>query len=334
MKACFFAESPENRLNFVFAQRRDRFAQYLDLLDEPVLLSQLDEKKELLQEVEVILSTWGIPALTEDQVRTYFPNLKLLLYSAASVRYFAEGYLKAGVTVVTAAQAMADFVAQYSVAAIYHLNKGFYTAARLYREKGYRTGKDFAQNESPGNYESRIGILGAGAIGSRVIKQLKAYPFEILVFDPFLPPEKAKEWNVRLTSLEEIFATCDVVSNHLANNPQTVDMLDYKLFSSMPKHATFLNTGRGAQVVEADLARALREEPGRFALLDVTRQEPCPPDHEFWSLQNLLMTPHIAGVGFKEVWAYDDLLLEELQRYLEGKSLRHAVTLDMLATMA
>lgn len=334
MKACFFADKAENRLEFVFAQRRDAFAKYLDLVDEPVLLCELDEKKELLQDVEVILGTWGVPALTEEQVREYFPKLKLLLYSAASVRYFADGYLKAGVTVVTAAQAMADFVAQYSVAAIYHLNKGFYTAAKIYRAKGYRCGKDFSQNDCPGNYQSRIGILGAGAIGSRVIEQLKSYPFEILVFDPFLPAEKAKEWNVRLTSLEEIFATCDVVSNHLANNPQTVDMLDYKLFSSMPKHASFLNTGRGAQVVEADLARALREEPGRFALLDVTRQEPCPPEHEFWSLDNLLMTPHIAGVGFKEVWAYDDLLLEELQRYLAGQPLRHAVTMEMLATMA
>ena len=334
MKACFFADRAENRLEYVFAQRRDQFAQYLDLVEEPVLSSQLDEKRKLLQDVEVILSTWGTPALSESQVRTYFPKLKLLLYSAASVRYFAEGYLKAGVTVVTAAQAMADFVAQYSVAAIYHLNKGFYTSARLYREKGYTIGKAFAQKDSPGNYESRIGILGAGAIGSRVIEQLRAYPFEILVFDPFLPPEKAAEWNVRLTSLEEVFASCDVVSNHLANNPQTVDKLNYKLFSSMPKHAAFLNTGRGAQVVEADLARALREEPGRFALLDVTREEPCPPEHEFWSLNNLLMTPHIAGVGFKEVLAYDDLLLEELKRYMESKPLRHAVTLDMLATMA
>ena len=58
--------------------------------------------------MEVILSTWGTPALTEEEVRRYFPKLRLLLYSAASVRYFAEGYLKAGVTVVTAAQAIAS----------------------------------------------------------------------------------------------------------------------------------------------------------------------------------------------------------------------------------
>ena len=76
------------------------------------------------------------------------------------------------------------------------------------------------------------------------------------------------------TSLEEIFQECQTISKHIANNPQTVGMLDYHLFSQMRPDAAFINTGRGAQVVETDLVRALKEEPGRFALLDVTWPEP------------------------------------------------------------
>ena len=334
MKACLFCEDGTNRLDFVFAARRAAFEKRLELLEEPVFRSELERKRAALGEMEVILSTWGTPALSEAEVRRYFPKLKLLLYSAASVRYFAEGYLKAGVTVVTAAQAMADFVAQFTVAAIYHLNKGFYRAARLYREGRFREGKDYAQRVAPGNYEASVGILGAGAIGSRVIEQLNHYRFDILVFDPFLSDERLSALGARRATLEQVFSECDVISNHLANNPQTEDMLDYSLFSRMKKDASFLNTGRGAQVVEADLARALREEPGRFALLDVTRQEPVPADHEFLTLPNMLLTPHIAGVGRQEVLAYDDLLLEELDRWLAGEPLRHAVTLDMLRTMA
>ena len=140
MKACFFTTNPENRLRFVFDGRQKEFEKRLELLPEPVLLSEMEEKRAQLAEVEVILSTWGMPALTEAQVREFFPKLRLVLYSAASVRYFAEGYLDAGVTVVTAAQAMADFVTQYTVAAIYHLNKGFYRSAELYRSGRFDEG--------------------------------------------------------------------------------------------------------------------------------------------------------------------------------------------------
>ncbi|NLB38028.1 MAG: hydroxyacid dehydrogenase [Clostridiales bacterium] len=334
MKACYFTTDTSNRLDFVFADREAVIAQNLTMLDTPVRQSELDARKAEIADVEVILSTWGTPALTKEQVQTYFPKLKLLLYAAGSVKYFAQGYLDAGVTVVTANQAMADFVAQFTVAAIYHLNKGFYRAAQLYREESFLAGKDFSINHCPGNYETTVGLLGAGAIGTRVIQQLQSYPFIILVFDPFMSDARAQELGVTKASLEEIFAKSDIISNHLANNPETVGMITYAHFSKMGPHASFLNTGRGAQLVEADLARALREEPGRFALLDVTTQEPLPRDHEFWTLSNMILTPHIAGYGCREVRAYSDLLMAELRRYLNGEPLQHAVKPEALARMA
>ena len=69
MKACFFTTNPENRLRFVFDGRQKEFEKRLELLPEPVLLSEMEEKRAQLAEVEVILSTWGMPALTEAQVR-------------------------------------------------------------------------------------------------------------------------------------------------------------------------------------------------------------------------------------------------------------------------
>ncbi len=334
MKACYFTIDNSDRLDFVFADREAVIAKNLDMLDTPVRQSEMDARRAEIADVEVILSTWGTPVLTKEQVQEYFPKLKLLLYAAGSVQYFARGYMDAGVTVVTANQAMADFVAQFTVAAIYHLNKGFYRAAKLYREDSFGAGKNFSIDHCPGNYETTVGLLGAGAIGTRVIKQLKAYPFDILVFDPFMNDARANELGVKKAELHDIFSRSDIISNHLANNPQTVGMITYEHFSRMGAHASFVNTGRGAQLVEADLARALREEPGRFALLDVTTQEPLPRNHEFWSLPNMILTPHIAGYGCREVRAYSDLLMEELKRYLNGEPLQHAVSADRLATMA
>lgn len=334
MKACYFATDSSDSLDFVFADRKAVIAKNLTMLASPVRESELDERRAEIADVEVILSTWGTPALTREQVMTYFPKLKLLLYAAGSVKYFAHGYLEAGVTVVTANQAMAEFVAQFTVAAIYHLNKGLYRVARMYREESFAAGKHYAINYCPGNYETTVGLLGAGAIGTRVIRQLMKRPFQILVFDPFMTDEQAKALDVHKATLEEVFSQSDIISNHLANNPETVGMLTYDLFSRMGPNTSFVNTGRGAQVVEADLARALREEPGRFALLDVTTQEPLPRDHEFWTLDNMILTPHIAGYGCREVRAYSDLLLEELRRFVAGEPLQYSVTPAMLATMA
>ena len=93
-------------------------------------------------------------------------------------------------------------------------------------------------------------------------------------------------------SLEEIFSSCQTISNHLANNPKTVGILNVDLFNLMLDNATFINTGRGAQVVEKDLIAALKKAPARTAILDVTDPEPFEEDSELRSLENVILTPH------------------------------------------
>ena len=132
-------------------------------------------------------------------------------------------------------------------------------------------------------------------IGRNVIKRLQSYAINILVYDPFLTEEAAAEMHVRKASLEEIFSTCQTVSNHVANLPETVGMYDYELFRLMKDNAVFINTGRGAQVVEEDLIRILEEKPDLTAVLDVTWPEPPVQESRLYTLQNVFLTPHIAG---------------------------------------
>jgi phosphoglycerate dehydrogenase-like enzyme len=156
----------------------------------------------------------------------------------------------------------------------------------------------------------------------------------VLAFDPFLSDERAAALGVRKCSLEELFAKSQVVSNHLANNPQTVGMLKNPLFTSMKPNATFLNTGRGAQVVEDDLIAALEERPDLTAVLDVTLPEPPVDGSRFYELPNVFLTPHIAGSLGDEVWRMSEYMLEEFRRAQRGEAYRYAVTIPMLATMA
>ena len=139
---------------------------------------------------------------------------------------------------------------------------------------------------------------------------------------------------ISLCSLETVFRECQTVSNHLADNARTRGILDYRLFSAMRPDAAFINTGRGAQVIEPDLVRALEEEPGRLAVLDVTWPEPVEAGHAFLRLPNVVLFPHIAGYARREVLRMPDAMLEELSRYLRGEPLQFEVTADMLDTMA
>jgi phosphoglycerate dehydrogenase-like enzyme len=226
-------------------------------------------------------------------------------------------------------------VAEYTFAQIVLANKGFFRRMHHAHEGGSAWAGRQTAGEYTGNYETKVGIIGAGMIGKMVIQRLKSLDFvDVLVFDPFLPDEKAAALGVTKVSLETLFTECAVISNHLANNAQTQGMLNGSLFEKMGKYATFINTGRGAQVVEADLIAALKAEPTRTALLDVTYPEPPVERHPFYTLPNCLMTPHIAGSAGAEVSRMGEYMLAECKAYRGGKTYQYEVTEKMLDTMA
>ncbi len=296
--------------------------------------SDICEHPEKFSDVEFIFSTWGMPTFTVEEIKTCFPSLGAIFYGAGTVKGFAKPFLECGVKVFSAWGANAVPVAEYTVAQIILANKGFYQSSRTYRSKEAHSAALSHFHASRGNYGAKIGIIGAGMIGKMVIRALKAYKLDVLVADPFLSDEAARELGAKKASLEEIFAECDVISNHVANLPETLGMMRYEHFSSMKKNATFINTGRGAQVVEADLVRAMREEPMRTAVLDVTVDEPPREDSELYALDNILLTPHIAGSAGDEVARMGEFMLEEYRRYARGERTLYEVTEKMLATMA
>jgi phosphoglycerate dehydrogenase-like enzyme len=220
-----------------------------------------------------------------------------------------------------------------TVAQIILANKGYFLTNRIYHTEGHSSAGE-AFKKCKGNYGETVGIIGAGMIGKLVIQMLKQYKLNVLVFDPFLSDEKAKELGVEKCQLTELFDRAFVVSNHLANNEQTKGMLYYELFCRMRENAVFINTGRGAQVVEDDLVRILCERPDLTALLDVTYPEPPVQGHQFYTLPNCLLTPHIAGSAGDEVARMGEYMLCEFESYLSGKTTRYEVTEKMLETMA
>lgn len=288
---------------------------------------------EMFAATEYVFSTWGMPAFTEEEIKSCFPSLKAVFYGAGTVQAFARPFLNCGVKVFSAWAANAIPVAEYTAAQIILANKGFFSSSRL-AKTGDRKAALQNLRGYPGNYDVKIGIIGAGMIGKQVIGILKQYDLAVLVFDPFLSSEKAAELGVEKVSLETLFRECQVVSNHLANNAQTRGMLGGRLFEMMLPNAAFINTGRGAQVVEADLIRVLKARSDLTAILDVTYPEPPEEGSELYALPNCILTPHIAGSTGNEVRRMGKYMMEEYRNLTCNKPCKYEVTLEMLKTMA
>ena len=311
--------------------RRERISEITDLHPVVVNTGNLAEQAPSLAEAEVVFSTWGMPLLTDEQL-ALLPSLKAVFYAAGSVKRFAEPLLHRGIIVVSAWAANGVPVAEYALAQILLANKSYF---RNVRQCAMPDGRRAAVKDMAGNFCETVAILGAGVIGSKLIELLKPFTLNVIVWDPFLSQERATELGVeKVGSLAEAFSRGLVVSNHLANVPETRGLLHGELYGLMRRNATFINTGRGATVVEADLARVLAERPDLIALLDVTDPEPPEDSSPFFSLPNILLTSHIAGSQGDEVVRMADYMIGEFLSWDRGDPLRYRVTEDMLATMA
>lgn len=280
-----------------------------------------------------VFSTWGMFPMTEAEIAEKLSHVKAVFYAAGTVQYFARPFLHSGIRVFSAWAANGIPVAEFTAAQIILANKGYFQLHQRYRQ-GWPEAVAYADT-FPGNYDVCVGLLGAGVIGRAVIGFLKPYRITIKVFDPFLSEAEASVLGVEKTSLEDIFENCHTISNHLANNDRTKEILTGAHFASMKDNATFINTGRGAQVMVNGLMEALRDKSGRTALLDVTDpDEPLPSSHPLWSLSNVFITPHRAGSTTGEIKRMGAFMFEAYEQVKRGEAAPYEITLSMLETMA
>ena len=328
--AAFFCDNPDV-IERVYADgRREKVRELTACYPTVITPANFSEHAAQLEKLEVIFSTWGMLQLSAEELEC-LPNLRAVFYAAGTVQGFARPFLKKEILVTCAAAANGIPVAEFTLAQILLANKGYFQDVAACSSAQGRVAARFS---GTGNFGETVALLGVGVIGRKVIELLRPFDLRVIVFDPFLPDAEAERLGVIKVSLEEAFAQGFVVSNHLANLPATVGMLNGRLFDSMRQNATFINTGRGATVVESDLTRVLQARPDLTALLDVTDPEPPVSDSLFYALPNVHLTSHIAGSAGNEVVRMADYMIEEFKRWEQGEPLRYAVTLPMLERMA
>lgn len=276
-----------------------------------------------MAQAEVLVTGWGTP-LVDGAVLDAAPRLRAVVHTAASVKAIASPQCYArGIAISSQAAAMAGPVAEYTLSMILLAAKGAFRAQRTYRSR--RAWMDI-QTELAGYgvHRTRVGLIGASTIGRRVIELLRPFSVEVLVADPTLDADAAAELGVQLVGLDELMATCPVVSLHAPILPDTVGMITAPLLRSLPDGATFINTARGVLVDQDALLAEL--VTGRVdAILDVTFPEVSGPDSALWDLPNVVLTPHIAGAMGVELALLTDSALDEIERVVSGRPLAHAV---------
>lgn len=153
----------------------------------------------------------------------------------------------------------------------------------------------FKGNELAGK---TVGIVGFGAIGQLIARMIENYPCPVQFFDPYVAEAAFPAF--RKTSLENVFATSDIVSVHLPVTKDTMGMINKDLFRLMKNDAIFVNTARAVVVNRSDLYEVLHHKKIRGAILDVFDHEPPDElDYKIIDLPNVLATPHIAGASFE-----------------------------------
>ena len=331
MIAVIATQKPRN-IHDVYSEIRDKLNSTYTFLPDWTKKDELFDRQDL-KKVDYIFSTWGMFVLTKDEIQTYLPNLKAVFYAAGTVQSFARPFLELGIKVFSAWQANGVPVSEIAFSQIILANKGFYQR-RVKKPSDWNNSDD--EIIYPGNYKTNVGILGAGSIGKKVINLLKNTDLNVYVYDPFLSNEKANEMGVtKLDNIVDIFKTCHVISNHIANNEHTKGIINSECFDNMSPNAVFINTGRCAQINKQALIKALKDCPNRLAIIDVLDpNEPPKEDEELLLLDNCFISPHIAGSIGHEVKRMAKYMYSESLAFSNNEKTKYEVNLNMLSTMA
>lgn len=327
--AALFYDFPPLDGDVYAKKQRARIESLTGLFPQVVHAGNFDAYAADLADVEVIFATWGMMCFDDTHFER-LPKLRAVFYAAGNVKSFAWPLIEHGVQLVSAWEANAIPASELCLGQILLSFRGYFRAVRAYRVERTHAAKTFHR---PGLNGETVGLIGLGKIGSRLRRLLADYPIKVIAYDPSLTDKRAAELNVESVSLSELFQRAYVVSNHTPDIESTQGVLRHEHFAHLREGATFINSGRGAQIVESDLIAVLRDRPDLTALLDVTDPEPPGLDSALWSLPNVTISPHIGGSIGDEVERLATLAIDEFEAWHSGQPLTHEVTREILTTM-
>ena len=263
----------------------------------------------------------------DDALMEHAPKLRVIGRAGVGVDNIdADAATRRGIVVMNTPGANAIAVAELTLCLMIALARKV-PAANTSMHAGKWEKKSLQGSELRGK---TLGILGLGRIGLEVAKRAKGFGLEIIGSDPFVSAAVARENGIKLVSLEELIAGSDYLTLHVGLTPQTAGIINAKNIAAMKKGVRIINCARGELVDEAALAAALKSGHVAGAALDVLTEEP-PKNSPFFGLDNVILTPHIAGSTAEAQEAVGVQIAMQVREYLKLGVVQNAVNLPSLS---
>jgi len=164
-----------------------------------------------------------------------------------------------------------------------------------------------------------VGIVGFGAIGRRVAKIVSAFDTSILVYDPFLDPNKIKEAGAKPVDLDELMKKSDIITLHTSTTPEAMGLISAQRIALMKPTAYLINAANAFVIDNGAIIKALKAKRIAGAAFDVFETWPVRPDSPLLKMDNVVLTPHIGGATAETVVRYSEMLVDDIERFLRGE---------------
>jgi phosphoglycerate dehydrogenase-like enzyme len=283
---------------------------------------------DLLPGADACITSWGVARFDAD-VLSSAPRLQAMAHMGSSVtRFVSDVFWNRGIHLTSAGITLARDVAETTLGLMIVGRKRIWPLSQHVRDGGWRDSPAWDRWFSRELFRVKVGIIGASNIGRHVIELLKPFEVTVLLYDPYVSEEEAKELGVTKLDLDTLLGQADIVSLHAPAKEQTRHMLNAERLSLMKDDVLLINTARGTLIDEPALVEELSK--GRFfAFLDVTDPEPLADDSPLRTLDNVVVTPHIAGC-IENCNRMGELAVEELRRFFAGEPAVYQITPELL----
>jgi len=289
--------------------------------------------EKALADADACITCWGTPGFT-DELIAGAPKLRLIAHAAGSVKSLVPpSFWDTRCRITCNAPIIAEDVAQTVLALVMASLRGLWGFSKSTRRGEWSGGEAslFATRRLNG---LQVGVVGGSHVGREVIKILKPFGCVIKLSDPYMSPLQAADLGVELIGLNDLIATSDVITLHTPAADDCRHIINKENAPLIKAGALFINTARGMLVDEDALIKELKT--GRFfACIDVTDPEPPALDHPFRRLENVILTPHIAGghtVNGRLMLGHNSI--KEVYNYLNRGLISYEVRREMLEHMA
>lgn len=291
---------------------------------EAVQRNNYDRVEDYLRNADVLFTL----SLRPDQFAAAEKLRWIHAPTAAVHQFMFRELIDSEVILTNSREVHGPVVAEHVIALIFALAKKIPQAALLQQQNMW--GQESMWNEFPHLREiagATLGLIGVGSIGSRVAEMASALGMRVIAVrehaENSLP--KGVERVYSFEHLDELLKQADYVVLAAPLIPATKGLMNNARIAKMKPSTCLINVGRGPLVDEEALVDALRAKRIAGAALDVFDKEPLPPESPLWSLGNLLITPHTAGLTEKLWYRHYDLFSDNLRRYLNGQPLQFVV---------